>query len=560
MRLKGGNNGPVSTQRAEMETVRNRLMVAVFLFLAAFLLLSARMVGLGISGSGQSGDHWTRGLPIFEAERADILDRNGVVLATNLETASLFADPKKVQNPEAAVQKLAGVLPDLAAGDLLTRLKSDRRFVWVRRKLSPQQKYQVNALGLPGFFFQTEEERVYPHGALFSHVVGYTDVDGTGLSGIEYNFDDRLNNPMKGEGDLTLTFDIRVQHALRDEMERSVKMFQAKAAAGIVLDINTGEVLAMVSLPDFEPNNAGRASNDQLFNRATKGVYELGSIFKTLTVAMALDSKTVTVTDGYDATYPLQIASFTIEDDHPKARYLTVPEIFIYSSNIGAAQMALDIGTETQRAYFDKLGLFTAPFIEITEVGRPIYPTYWREINTMTAGFGHGIAISPLQMASAVAATINGGNLIPATLVTEGEGFRDPGVQVFSRQVSEKMRALMRLTVIEGTGRQANVPGYLVGGKTGTAEKPGEGAYQENATLSSFVGAFPMDKPRYLVLVILDEPVGTKATYNFSGGGWVAAPAVGRVIARIAPMLGVKPLANEVRGYQEVALLISDIP
>ncbi len=560
MRLKGGSKGPVNVRRAEMETVRNRLMVAVFLFVAAFLLLSARMVGLGFSPVGQSGEHWTRGLPAYQAKRVDILDLNGVVLATNLETSSLYADPKKVQNPEAAVQKLAGVFPDLADGSLLARLKSDKRFVWVRRKLTPQQIYQVNALGLPGFFFQTEEQRVYPHGPLFAHLVGYVDIDGRGLGGIEYNFDDRLKNPLDADDNLVLSFDVRVQHALRDEMERAVRIFQAKAAAGIVLDVNNGEVLAMVSLPDFDPNFAGRASADQIFNRATNGVYELGSVFKTLTVAMGLDSEAITLADGYDATKPLKVASYTITDDHPKARYLTVPEIFIYSSNIRASQMALDICAETQQAYFEKVGLFTAPFIGITEVGRPIYPAYWRDINTMTAAYGHGIAISPLQLASAVAATINGGYLIPATLVHEGEGFRIPGRKVFSPGVSEQMRALMRLTVIEGTGRQADVPGYLVGGKTGTAEKPGEGVYQKHATLSSFVGVFPMDRPRYLVLVVLDEPVGTKETFNFSGGGWVAAPPVGRVIARIAPILGVEPLANEVRGYQEVALLISDIP
>jgi len=560
MRLKGGKQGPANVRSAEMETVRNRLMVAVFLFIAAFLLLSARMVGLGFSASGQTEAHWTRGLPVYTVKRSDIVDRNGVVLATNLETSSLFADPAKVLDPEGAVLKLAGVFPDLAGGDLLVRLKSDRRFIWVRRKLTPHQIYKVNALGLPGFFFQTEEERIYPHGPLFSHVLGYVDVDGQGLAGIEYNFDDRLGNPAGPDDHLTLSFDIRVQHALRDEMERALEMFQAKGAAGIVMDVNNGEVLGMVSLPDFDPNVAGRASADQKFNRAAKGVYELGSMFKTLTVAMALDSGAVTLNDGYDATRPLKVANFTIKDDHPKARYLTVPEIFIYSSNIGAAQMALDIGSETQQGYFEKLGLFTAPFIEITEVGRPIYPTYWRDINTMTAAYGHGIAISPLQMASAVAATINGGTLIPATLVHESEAFRMEGRQVFSPAVSEMMRALMRLTVTEGTGRQADVPGYLVGGKTGTAEKPGAGSYQENATLSSFVGVFPMDNPRYLVLIVLDEPVGTKETFNFSGGGWVAAPPVGRVIARIAPMLGVAPLAHEIKRYQEVAYLISDGP
>ncbi len=558
MSQKGEKTWPEGNSRLIMETVRNRLMIAVFLFIGAFFLLGARMVGLGFSPSEQLSDQWARGLPVYVAARADVVDRHGVVLATNLETSSLYADPGKVQNPETAIKKLATVIPELAYAKLLSKLKSDKRFVWVRRKLTPQQKVRINALGLPGFFFQTEEERVYPHGALFSHAVGYVDVDGKGLGGIEHYFDIQLGTPISAGDKLQLTLDTRVQHALRDEIERALQTYEAKAASGIVLNVNTGEVLAMVSLPDFDPNLPASASNDQKFNRASQGVYELGSLFKTLTVAMGLDSGAITLTDRYDVTKPLKISRFLIRDDHPKNRILTVPEIFIFSSNIGAAQMAMDIGTDTQQEYFGKLGLFTAPFIEITEVGRPIYPSYWRDINTMTAGYGHGIAISPLQMASAIAATVNGGHLIPATLIKQDANLRGQGIPVFSEEVSAKMRTLMRLAVTEGTGSKADVPGYLVGGKTGTAEKPGEGGYLKNATMSSFVGVFPMNKPEFLVLIVLDEPVGQKKTFNFSGGGWVAAPAVGRVITRIAPLLGVKPITEEVRGYQEIAYLISD--
>lgn len=540
---------------AAMEVVRNRLMVTVFLFLGIFILLSARMISLGLSGGDRVADG-LGAIPFYEAARADILDRGGTVLATNLEISSLFADPTKVLDAREAIAKLSLVFPDLNESELLARLTSGKKFVWVKRKLTPRQKWQVNALGIPGFFFQTEEERVYPQGSLFSHVVGFVDVDGKGLSGVERYFNTTLNAEVGRDEGLRLTLDTRIQHALRDEMVRAVVKFQAKASAGLVMDIKTGEVLAMVSLPDFDPNHPGDALPEQKFNRVTQGVYELGSIFKILTVATALETKTVTLEDGYDATYPLKIANFTIRDDHPQKRYLTVPEIFIFSSNIGAAQMALDIGKEDQQAFFRKLGLLQRPFFELSEVGQPLYPTYWRDINTMTAAYGHGIAVSPLQMASAIAATINGGYLIPATLSADDRIFYEPGERVFSAEVSEKMRALMRLTVTEGTGRQANVPGYLVGGKTGTAEKAGAGAYQKKALMSSFVGVFPMDAPRYLVLIVVDEPVGTKDTYNFAGGGWVAAPSVGRVIARIAPLLGVKPITEEVTGYQEVAFLI----
>lgn len=540
---------------AALEVVRNRLMAGVFLFLGVFVLLSARMLMLGLAGTERAVDPLDE-IPYYEASRADILDRNGVVLATNLEISSLYADPKKVLNPAQAIAKLSLVFPDLNEAEILARLNSGARFAWIKRKLTPQQKWQVNALGLPGFFFQTEEERVYPQGPLFSHAVGFVDVDGKGLAGAERYFDQTLRDEVGRTKGLKLTLDIRVQHALRDEMLKALTTFQAKASAGLVMDVETGEVLALVSLPDFDPNLPGQAQPDQKFNRVSLGVYELGSIFKVITVATALQTEAVHLKDGYDATYPLKVARFTIRDDHPQARYLTVPEIFIFSSNIGAAQMALDIGKENQQVYFQKLGLMQRPFFELSEVGQPLYPTYWRDINTMTAAYGHGIAVSALQMATAIAATINGGYLIPATLSSENPVFHDTGEQVFSAEVSKQMRTLMRLTVTEGTGKQANVPGYLVGGKTGTAEKAGVGAYQENALMSSFVGVFPMDAPKYLVLIILDEPVGTKETFNFEGGGWVAAPAVGKVISRIAPMLGVKPVKQELGGTQEVAFLI----
>ncbi len=539
-----------------METVRNRLMAAVFLFLGIFVLFSFRMVALGLSGEAHKTTDAPGAIPEFLAGRADIYDRNGAVLATNLEISSLYADPAKIQDPVDALEKLALVFPEINQGDLLQRLTSGKRFVWIKRKLTPQQKWKVNALGVPGFFFTEEEERVYPQGDLFAHVVGYVNVDGKGLSGAERYFNDTLKDGTETETGLRLTLDVRVQHALRDEMKKAVDTYQAKGSAGIVIDVNTGEVLAMVSLPDFDPNRPGEALPEQKFNRAAQGVYELGSIFKIVTVATGLETHAVTLEDGYDATHPLKVANFTIRDDHPQARYLTVPEIFIFSSNIGAAQMALDIGSENQQKYFRDLGLLERPFFQLSEVGQPLYPTYWRDINTMTAAYGHGIAVSPLQMATAIAATINGGNLIPATLSTENSIFYEPGKHVFSKEVSAEMRALMRLTVTEGTGKQANVPGYLVGGKTGTAEKAGAGAYQEHALMSSFVGVFPMDAPKYLVLIVIDEPKGTRDTFNFAGGGWVAAPAVGQVITRIAPLLGVKPVDEEITGYREVAYLV----
>jgi cell division protein FtsI (penicillin-binding protein 3) len=557
---QGAPSQPSNPRSPSLEAVRTRLVIAVFAFLGVFLLLGARLVELGLSSPERVAHAATGGIPIYVAKRADITDRNGIVLATNLETSSLYADPAKVLDAADAAEKLSTVFPDLAKAELVDALHSGRRFVWVRRKLTPQQMVAVNALGLPGFSFRTEEERVYPQGPLFSHAVGFVDVDGRGLAGTERYFDKALGDPAYGEQDVRLTLDARVQFALHDEMKKVFAAYRAKGAAGLVLDVTTGEVLALVSLPDFDPNLPSTATPEQRFNRVVQGVYELGSIFKTLTFAIGFDTGRISMSDGYDASKPLKVGKFLIRDDHPKNRFLTVPEIFIYSSNIGAAQMALDIGADNQRVYLEKLGLLTAPLFEMAEVGRPLYPDPWREINTMTIAYGHGIAVSPLQMAAAIAATVNGGILIPATLVDEGEPRKDAGTRVFSEDASAKMRALMRLTVIEGTGKQADVKGYLVGGKTGTAEKAGAGAYQEHALLSSFAGVFPMDAPRYLILIVLDEPTGTAATFNYSGGGWVAAPAVGSVILRIAPMLGVAPRQRELVAVRDVVIHAASNP
>lgn len=524
-----------------LEIARTRLTIGIFAFLGVSLLFSARMTDLAFStptmtNQAKSSSHLT-----YKPQRADIVDRNGFVLATNIETFSLYADPVKVLDANAAAEKLFQLFPNLNKNHLISELTSSKRFVWIKRRLTPQQASDLNALGLPGFFFVAEEERVYPLGPLFSHVVGFVDTDGKGLAGAERYFEEEFQNLQSSDNEIQLTLDARVQFALRDEMERALKTYSALGAAGLVVDVNNGQVLGLVSLPDFDPNHPNKASANEKFNRVTQGVYELGSLFKVLTFAIGFESKQISMTSGYDASQPLRVGKFLIRDDHPKARYLTVPEIFSYSSNIGVAKMALDIGTDVQYDYFSKLGLFSTPYFEVKEIGQPLFPKHWREINTMTAAYGHGIAVSPLQLVSAINATVNGGFFIPATMVNEGASDRNPSTAIFSEKTSLKIRTLMRLAVTEGTGKQANVPGYFVGGKTGTAEKAGAGVYQRHALLSSFVGVFPIDTPQYLVLIILDEPSGTVATSNFSGGGWVAAPAVGNVITRIAPMLGVKP-------------------
>ena len=362
------------------------------------------------------------------------------------------------------------MLPDLSYADVEAKLSSGRKFVWLKRKLTPRQKWEVNAIGEPAFQFEQEEERIYPHGRLAAHVLGYVDVDGNGLGGVEHFFDSKLGDKGRTSEKLKLSLDIRVQYALADELQAAMRAYQAIGGAGLVMDVATGEVIAMVSLPDYDPNNVRGVADTEKFNRATKGVYELGSTFKTFTFANALDDSIVNMEDGYDASKPLRISRFLIRDDHAKNRYLTVPEIFTFSSNIGTAQMALDIGTERQQEFLGELGLLQPANVELTEVGAPLVPPVWRKSSTMTISYGHGLAVSPLQLASGISAMVNGGRLMTPTLIHNPENWQS-GKQVISQDTSRKIRQLLRMAVTKGTGGRADAIGYRVGGKTGTAEK-----------------------------------------------------------------------------------------
>jgi len=525
-----------------LETARSRLLATGVIFLLLFMVMGGRLVDLTILGGSSEGSRQARAGTGGSVGRGDIVDRNGVILATSLPTASVYADPKDVLDPDAAVTELARVFPDLDRAVLRTRLASPSRFVWVRRGLTPDQQDKVNRLGIPGIGFITERRRVYPHGRAVAHVVGFTDIDDRGIAGVEQTFERSLADGQR----LRLGLDIRVQHILRHELETSQREFSALGAAGLVLDVATSEVVGMVSLPDFDPNEPVLDPADEArFNRVTKGVYEMGSTMKLFTVGMALDSGTTTLTGGYDASRPLRISRFTISDYHGKNRWLSTQEILVYSSNIGSALMAVDVGTTLQRQYLQRFGLLHSASIELPEVGAPLVPNPWREINTMTVAFGHGLAITPLQLANGVAVLVNGGTLRPATLVHHADGEDIPGKPVLSAKTSRQMRDLMRMVVLHGTGTKADVPGYKVGGKTGTAEKLVRGHYVQNARISSFVGAFPIDAPRYVVLAMLDEPKGNRSTANYATGGWVAAPVVARLVRRMAPLLGIPPAPDD---------------
>jgi cell division protein FtsI (penicillin-binding protein 3) len=525
-------------RKQALETGRNRLMVAAVVMTMAFGAIGARLVDLTVLNSGSEPSRASVSTSDGSiVSRADILDRNGIVLATSLPTASLYADPERILDPVEAADELIRVLPDLDRNTVLEKLTSKGRFQWVARNLTPQQKFDVNRLGLPGISFQAGERRIYPHGRLASHILGLTTVDGEGVAGIERSFDQSLRS---GGGAVKLSVDIRVQSILEQELNATVEEFSALGAAGVVMDVNTGEIIAMASYPDYDPNDPVGVSGEAGFNRATKGVYEMGSTFKLFTAAMALDSGAVNLSSRYDARQPIKISRFRISDYHAKNSWLSVPEIILHSSNIGSAKMAMDVGTEGQQDYLRRFGLLNAASLELPEVGRPLVPSTWRPINTMTISYGHGIAVSPVQLTNGISALVNGGIKRPSTLV-KVNGAPRSGERVMSAKTSEQMRGLMRLVVSAGTGRKADVPGYLIGGKTGTADKQKGRGYDRSQRIASFVGAFPMSNPRYTVLVAVDEPHGTKKTFNYATGGWVAAPVVGKIVSRMGPVVGIIP-------------------
>lgn len=525
-------------RKRAIETGRTRLIVTGAMFTLAFCVIAGRMVDVTmLKGVSAKPSYQTRSTDL-EIDRADIVDRNGVLLATSLPSVSLYAHPREIVDKAEAAEKVARVLPDINAAELRTKLQGDRAFLYLRRNLTPKQEYAINALGIPGLYFEKTEKRVYPQSELAAHVVGLTDLDNKGIAGIEKTFENEL---MARRDPLRLSIDIRVQTILRNELAKTVADFHAIGATGMVMDVTTGELLALVSLPDYNPNNLASATPVAMFNRATLGVYEMGSTFKLFNTAAALDAGTATLTSTYDVMHRIKVARFEIYDYHPENHPLTVAEILKVSSNIGSARMALDLGVENQKAFLTRVGLTRPAAVELPEIGAPLVPNPWREINSMTISYGHGMAVSPLHMMTGVSALVNGGIFHPATLLKHDPDQPIPGQRVLKPETSKVMRDLMRMVVTEGTGGKAAVPGYEVGGKTGTAEKNGAGGYHHKSLLSSFIATFPTSNPRYLVLAMIDEPQGTKESYGFATAGWTAAPAVGRVIAEIGPLLGIVP-------------------
>ncbi len=529
--------GKKTPEAARLDSGRRRIMLTVALFAMAFTVVAGRLVTLGLAPGDGGVQVAAVSTAVAPQQRRDIVDRNGEVMATDIITASLYADARKVMDPAETARLLALALPELDQVSLEEKLSSNRAFVWLKRDMTPREQVAVHNLGQPGLAFEREQKRVYPNGNVASHVLGGVDIDNRGIAGMEH-FIDR-SGEATGES-LALSLDIRVQHALQTELQVAMDEFSAKGAAGVVMDVDTGEVVAIASLPDFDPNDPTSATDRARFNAATLGVYEMGSTFKAFSVAAALDSGRVDLSTQYDAREPIRISRFTINDYHAQKRFLTVPELFMHSSNIGTAKMVLELGREEHRSFLGRLGLLTRTDIELPESGRPLLPANWTDVSAMTISYGHGLSVTPLQVVTANAALVNGGFGVQPTFLRQDNVA--PRTRVLATETSDAMQALYRLVVERGTGRNADVAGYPVMGKTGTAEKARAGGYARNALLTSFLSAFPANDPKYTMLIMFDEPQATENTYGYATAGWNAAPVTSRVVRRIAPILGLRPV------------------
>jgi cell division protein FtsI (penicillin-binding protein 3) len=539
--------------------MHQRLMFGMLVYAGLVALIALRILYLAAFG-----DHAGRKeeLTALIPDRGDVLDRDGEPLARTIDAWTIAVQPNKVIGDKLALaQKLAVLMPEHSAEQYFAMLRSGKPFFYLRRRADPALVEAVNAIGEPGLAIQREPDRLYPETSLAAHVLGFTDIDGHGAAGVERAFEKELSDPSTRGKPLVLSISSRVQQALEAELSAAKDHFSAIGAAGVVMDVHTGEVLAMTSLPSFNPNAPGQGTPDQMFNRATLGVFELGSTFKPFTLAMAMDSGVVSgPSQMMNCPEVLPAYGHLVHDTHPFGRRCSIAEVMMESSNIGMAQIADALGTQRQKAWLKKMGFLDKAQIELKEVGRPLTPgSRWGPFETMTIGFGQGIAVAPLQLAMGYATLFDGGIYHHPTILKVGADHPlSPGRRVFSADTSYRMRSLLRLVVMKGTGKKADAPGYRIGGKTGTAQKLINGHYSQTINLTSFAGVFPMDDPRYVIVVMLDEPKATPETYGFTTAGWNVAPVVSRTVSRIAPMLGVAPDLNREPNMSEVLPYVQD--
>ncbi|CUX52092.1 MULTISPECIES: penicillin-binding protein 2 [Agrobacterium] len=547
---------------------RVRLGIVIAFFAAIYVVVAARLVQYGIAEPVATA--WINTGANAVASRPDIIDRNGMLLATDLNMVSLYADPRRVVDPDEVVEKLATVIPNLDWRETHRRLRSDTGFQWLRRQLTPRQQADILNLGIPGIGFRPEKRRFYPGGPTASHIIGHVNVDNQGLAGMERYLDQQGLADLRAVGlasgaplePVKLSIDMRVQNIVREVVVKAKSAYEAEAAGSVILDVETGEVLAMASVPDYDPNEPSRTLADGSidrdyekgwFNRMSNATFEMGSTFKSFTLAMGLDAGAITLNSVVDASRPIRMGGFTIKDFKGRNRPLSIPEVFQYSSNIGTAAVADKVGVEGHQQFLTKLGLLTKMDTEMPGVATPTQPRVWKKINSVTISFGHGVATTPLQTAVAAAALINGGNLMSPTFLPRSK--EDAALlsrSVVTQKTSADMRYLFNWNGIKGSGRGAQVEGFHVGGKTGTADKVINGRYAKNINFNAFVAGFPMHKPKYVVLTMIDAP-----RTGVNGGrtaASTAAPMTREIIARTAGLLGVKPRF----GYDATPLLLVD--
>lgn len=542
--VAGDKTGIVVDGARKGGKARNRIVMTMAAFLAIYTAIAGRLVYLGMQEPEDSGPPGAR----ITASRPDIVDRNGEILATDIKTSSLFAEPRRIVDADEATERLASVLPDLDYEQTYRKLKSGTGFVWLKRQLSPKQQNDIMKLGIPGIGFRTENRRFYPGGETAAHIVGLVNIDNQGIAGMEKYIDDQGLADLQASGlavakelqPVRLSIDLRVQYILREEIAAAMERYHAIAAGAVVLSIKTGEVLAMASVPDFDPNNPYNAGDKDRLNRMSAGLYEMGSTFKSFTTGMALDSGKITLESRFDASRPIRIGRQTIHDFHGKGRVLSVPEVFIYSSNIGSAREAEAVGIAGHREFLHRLGILERMQTELPEVAKPTEPKVWKQVHSITIAFGHGVSTTPLQTAVGCAALMSGFLIEPTFLPRTADEAMENAKRVVTDYTVSGMRYLYRLNAEKGSGKRAEVPGYRVGGKTGTAEKVVNGRYSGDKRFNAFVAAFPMDDPQYIVLSIIDEPKPEKPGMGATAGS-NAAPIVANIIRRAAPMLGVKP-------------------
>ncbi len=554
-------DAPVRKRGRIMRTIKNlfatrldkssgRIRIVALMFALLFAVLVAKLLYFGMKPEVPNTVR-SAASDAVAAARPDILDRNGEVLATDIKVTSIFAEPRRIIDKDEAVELITATLPDVDAKELRVKLGSHKGFVWVKRAVTPKEQQEIFHLGLPGIGFLPENKRVYPNGPIAAHVLGFANLDGIGISGLEKYIDGQGLSDLHGAGfklaaedlkPIVTSLDLRATYAVRDELAKGVEKFKAKAGAAAILDVNTGEIIAMASLPDFDPNNPADALDPNHINRLSVGVYEMGSTFKAISIAMALEANKVNLRSSLDARESLRYGRFTIHDFHAEHRMLTVPEVFIHSSNIGTARMAMLVGVEGHQAFLRKMGQLTRLRTELPESAEPLVPKHWSELNTITIAFGQGLNVAPLQALMAVGGLVNGGQLITPTFLKRDEAeARKNAPRVIRPEVSESLRYLMRINAEVGSAGNANIPGYFIGGKTGTADKIVHGHYDHDKVFTTFMALLPADKPKYLMLVLMDEPQAIPGTYGYHTAAWNSGVVTGKIIERVAPLLGLPP-------------------